>query len=148
MTAVEFGKEVSGTSLLRLVEVAHYVGLLLPDVDGFLELHLTLEFKKQAQRKILVDEITAANTDDCNWANSLLVQKVSLNNNGKFSDLCESCFYLNDKHVNYTGVSDVLIFIKHLPHFVSSLARCDVQLKCRNCEERKVRKESPNCSTA
>lgn len=53
MTPVEFGKEVSRTSLLSLVEVAHYVGLLLPDVDRFLEFHLTLQVKQHTQRNIL-----------------------------------------------------------------------------------------------
>lgn len=42
MTLVEFGQEVSGTRLLSLMEIAHYVGLLLPDVDRFLELHFPL----------------------------------------------------------------------------------------------------------
>lgn len=37
--------------------------------------------------------------------------------------------YLNDQHVNHAGVSDMLVFVEHLPHFVSSLARCDIQLK-------------------
>lgn len=38
-------------------------------------------------------------------------------------------FYLNDQHVDHAGVSDVLVFVEHLPHFVSSLAHCDVQLE-------------------
>lgn len=42
---VEFGQEVSGTRFLGLVEIAHYVGLLLPDVDCFLEFHFPLEIK-------------------------------------------------------------------------------------------------------
>ncbi len=45
MTPVEFGQEVSGTRFLGLVEIAHYVGLLLPDVDRFLEFHLPLRVK-------------------------------------------------------------------------------------------------------
>lgn len=43
MTLVEFGQEVSGPRFLGLMEIAHYVGLLLPDMDCFLELHLALE---------------------------------------------------------------------------------------------------------
>lgn len=37
--------------------------------------------------------------------------------------------YLNDQHVDHAGVCDVLVFVKHLPHFVSALASRDVQLK-------------------
>lgn len=42
VTLVEFGQEVGAAGLLALVEVAHDVGLLLPHVDGFLELHFAL----------------------------------------------------------------------------------------------------------
>lgn len=42
VTVVELGQEVGAARLLALVEVAHDVGLLLPDVDGLLELHFAL----------------------------------------------------------------------------------------------------------
>lgn len=42
VTLVEFGQEVGAARLLALMEIAHYVGLLLPDVDRFLELHFAL----------------------------------------------------------------------------------------------------------
>lgn len=42
VTMVEFGQEVGAARLLALLEIAHYVGLLLPDVDRFLELHFAL----------------------------------------------------------------------------------------------------------
>lgn len=42
VTLVEFGQEVGAVRLLALMEVAHDVGLLLPHVDGFLELHFAL----------------------------------------------------------------------------------------------------------
>lgn len=42
VTVVEFGQEVGATRLLALIEVAHDVGLLLPHVDRFLELHFAL----------------------------------------------------------------------------------------------------------
>lgn len=42
VTMVEFGQEVGAARLLALMEIAHYVGLLLPDVDRFLELHFAL----------------------------------------------------------------------------------------------------------
>jgi len=45
------------------------------------------------------------------------------------------CFYLYDQHVDHTGVVDVLVLVKHLPHFVSSLTCCDVQLKQRHCRQ-------------
>lgn len=45
-------------------------------------------------------------------------------------------FYLNDQHVDHTGISDVLVFVEHLPHFVSSLAHCDVQLEHGHCSNR------------
>lgn len=45
MTPVEFGQEVSGARFLSLVEIAHYVGLLLPDMDCFLEFHFPLGIK-------------------------------------------------------------------------------------------------------
>lgn len=43
VSVVEFGEEVSGTRHLGLMEVAHDVSFLLPDVDGFLQLHLALK---------------------------------------------------------------------------------------------------------
>lgn len=43
MTLVEFGQEVGGPRFHGLMEIAHYVGLLLPDMDRFLEFHLALE---------------------------------------------------------------------------------------------------------
>lgn len=46
VTPVEFGQEVSWTRLLSLVEIAHYVGLLLPDVDGLLEFHFPLRMSE------------------------------------------------------------------------------------------------------
>lgn len=39
---VEFGQEVCRSRLFVLVEITHHVGLLLPDVDGFLQFHFTL----------------------------------------------------------------------------------------------------------
>lgn len=45
VSAVELGQEVLGTRLFALVEESHDVGLLLPDVDRLLELHLPLERK-------------------------------------------------------------------------------------------------------
>lgn len=81
MSNIKSGQKVRRAWYLRLMEIAHNVGLLLPDIDGLLQLHLTL----------------------------------------------------NDKHVNHTGVIDVLVPVKHLPHFVCSLASCDVQLKGSHC---------------
>lgn len=43
--------------------------------------------------------------------------------------------YLNDEHVDHSNVSDVLVLVKHLPHFVCSLAVGDVQLKQRHCRQ-------------
>lgn len=43
MTSHEFGKEVLGFRLLRLIPVSHYVTLLLPDLDRLLQLHLSLD---------------------------------------------------------------------------------------------------------
>lgn len=74
VACVEFGQEVCGARCLRLVEIAHDVCLLLPDVDGLLELHLPL----------------------------------------------------NDQHVNHAGIIHVLVSIKHLSHFISSLSNRDV----------------------
>lgn len=42
VSLVEFGQEVGGARFFRLVEIAHYVGLLLPDVDRFLKFHFPL----------------------------------------------------------------------------------------------------------
>lgn len=42
VSPVEFGQEVGGARFFRLVEIAHYVGLLLPDVDRFLKFHFPL----------------------------------------------------------------------------------------------------------
>lgn len=42
VTLVKFRQEICGARRLSLAEVAHHVGLLLPDVDGLLQLHLTL----------------------------------------------------------------------------------------------------------
>lgn len=39
---VEFGQEVCRSRLFALVEITHHVGLLLPDVDGFLQFHFAL----------------------------------------------------------------------------------------------------------
>jgi len=43
VSVVELGEEVCGTRRVGLVEVAHDVSLLLPHVDGFLQLHLALK---------------------------------------------------------------------------------------------------------
>lgn len=51
MTPVEFGQEVSGTRFYSLMEIAHNVSLLLPDVDRFLEFHFPLRIKLNAHRK-------------------------------------------------------------------------------------------------
>lgn len=52
---------------------------------------------------------------------------------------CARCrLYLNDQHVDHTGVVDVPVPVEHLPHFVSSLTYCDVQLKHSNCGETNI----------
>lgn len=57
----------------------------------------------------------------------------------------KNCFYLNDQHVNHTWVSDVLVLVEHLPHFVSSLTCCDIQLECRHCRKKEIQmKTQPN----
>jgi len=53
------------------------------------------------------------------------------------------CFYLDDQHVDHTGVRDVLVFVEHLPHFLSSLARPDVQLVHHHCRRRTMQTEAP-----
>ncbi len=47
VSVVELGQEVCGTLRLGLVEVAHDVRLLLPDVDGLLQLHLPLQHRSE-----------------------------------------------------------------------------------------------------
>lgn len=44
---VEFGQEVGWSGFFGLVEIAHHVGLLLPDVDRFFQLHLTLQWESE-----------------------------------------------------------------------------------------------------
>lgn len=52
VTLVEFGQEVGAARLLTLMKVAHDVGLLLPHVDRFLELHFALwEERETPQRR-------------------------------------------------------------------------------------------------
>ena len=43
MTSDELGKEVRGLRLLAVLEVSHYVVLLLPDFNSLLQFHLTLK---------------------------------------------------------------------------------------------------------
>lgn len=107
VTSVEFGQEVGGTRLLGLVEIAHHVGLLLPDVDRFLELHLPLRITQRTERQ-----------QQC-YSTSSRTKRLQVNGR----------FYLNDQHVDHARVRDVLVFVEHLLHFVSSLTCCDVQLK-------------------
>lgn len=47
--------------------------------------------------------------------------------------------YLNNQHVDHTGVSNMFVFVEHLPHFVSALLRCDIQLKHRHCGKTQMR---------
>lgn len=56
----------------------------------------------------------------------------------------KGCFYLNDQHVNHTWVGDMLVLVEHLPHFVPSLTRCDIQLECCHCRDRGTNENSPN----
>lgn len=42
MSNIKSGQKVRRAWYLRLMEIAHNVGLLLPDIDGLLQLHLTL----------------------------------------------------------------------------------------------------------
>lgn len=45
--------------------------------------------------------------------------------------------YLNDEHVDHSNVSDVLVLVEQLPHFVCSLACGDVQLEQRHCRQQR-----------
>lgn len=42
MSGDELGEEISGLGLLGVLEVIHYVSLLLPDFNSLLQFHLTL----------------------------------------------------------------------------------------------------------
>lgn len=119
---VEFGQEVSGTSFFSLVEISHYVSLLLPDVDCFLELHLPLRLNKM---KMEFTKNTAVRETRYSAVNEADIKQPQVKK--------EELFYLDDQHVNHAWVSDVLVFIKHLPDFVSPLTGSDVQLKNSHC---------------
>lgn len=38
----------------------------------------------------------------------------------------------------------MLVLVEHLPHFVPSLTRCDIQLECCHCRDRGTNENSPN----
>lgn len=78
------------------------------------------------------------------WANNYynFLKKNMIDSNNFFffknQSKCGS-FYLDDQHVNHAGVSDMLVFVEHLPHFVSALSCRDVQLKHRHCQNRNIK---------